>query len=755
MRFLKNLYKSALVLAAGIASLTACQPEESPLSRAILTSVSGLQFAAQNAEPQMITVYADAEWTVEAPDWVSVDVTSGSRSMDVTISVADNMRDGAVDNPKKDTIVFRGYNLLSNAYVIVSQDGDKFRDVPVTEISGVLSMKDEEVVILDDAKVVAVTTNGYVVSDGTASVFVADDTEVNVGDLLDIWGSKGTLNELAAVTVVDKVEAAGTAEVTYPTVTDITASFDAFAPAGMDYIEFTGLLNGNIVAVSVDEVSATKQGVILDAPASLGLAELNGHNITVRGYAAGVTVSVVNIIATEIIDLGANEIIYFADTFDWFAEIAATEGAGDAVGTDDPGTTAPNVWKMGSSADFFAVFNEMGYQYLYGTVGSTEFVSGPAQEPNSGVGKDGSLYIQSNYLKFGQTSYSGALRLPALSEIDGSANIIIEFDWCWQVTGKYKPDIMTLSVDASIGQFADTAGPTSAELVSAQSTADSDSHLAWQHVSIALNGATSETVLTIRPTNADPTVQNPDRKQNRWYLDNIKITDAGGDVIVPPAGGTSMTLATFPFPYDTAFDGTGEGAGTAWNLEEGWLLSEDGASKMSAHKDDGTALKVTYKYEASTDEGLTKDHVRILATGMQKGGYWLFEVPVTDMPAGTYNITYNHSASATGPNYFLLEVSLDGQNWAPVASQTTTETFKDGSSGREVTWTYALNKGGVNAANIAYNVNVNYEAPALSGTNTLYVRAMIADDMAYGSEKAMGAKGTNRIWGPCEITFAE
>jgi hypothetical protein len=126
-------------------------------------------------------------------------------------------------------------------------------------------------------------------------------------------------------------------------------------------------------------------------------------------------------------------------------------------------------------------------------------------------------------LKFGQTSYNGALVLPALSAINGTADVLVEFDWCWQVTGTHKPDIMTLSVDATAGQFADTAASTSAALESAQSTVDGESHLAWQHVSIVLNGATAETVLTIRPTEADPSVQNPSGKRNRWFLDNIKV----------------------------------------------------------------------------------------------------------------------------------------------------------------------------------------------------------------------------------------
>lgn len=556
MRFFKNLYRSALAVVAGAVALTSCQPEESPLSRAILTSVSGLQFAAQNAEPQTITVYADAEWTVEAPEWVTVDKTEGNRTMDVTISVADNMRDGALDNPKKDTIVFRGYNLLAHAYVIVSQDGDKYRGVVPSTIADVLKMKDEDVVVLDDVAVVAVSSNGFVVNDGNESVFVLSSETVTVGDCVDVWGSKGTMNEVPAVTICDNLKIERNFAVVYPVVNDITASIDTYAPAKLEYVELTGSLEG----VNVKVEGATRVGALL-AHSSFDLAAINGHNVTVRGFSFGATASLVNIIPVEIVDLGVNEIIYFADDFEWFADLALTEGAGDAVGTDDPGTTAPNVWKMGTSADFFSRFNERGYQYLYSKVGMTEFEPGPAQEPNSKVGKDGSLYIQSNYLKFGQTSYSGALRLPALSAIQGAANVQIEFDWCWQVTGAYKPDLMTLSVDATAGQFADTAGPTSAALESTQSTVDGDSHIVWQHVVIVLNGATAETVLTIRPTNADPDVQNPVRHQNRWYLDNIKITDLGG-AVVPPSGPKTYFEETWDWvaPWADAY-GSGDSVG--------------------------------------------------------------------------------------------------------------------------------------------------------------------------------------------------
>ena len=212
--------------------------------------------------------------------------------------------------------------------------------------------------------------------------------------------------------------------------------------------------------------------------------------------------------------------VVYADDFSWFADIATAEGAGDSVGTDNPSANAPNVFTMGSSEAFLSAFAERGYKFYWGTVGSSEFTEGPdPDQKDSRV-----MYIQSNYLKFGKTSWNGAISLPALSSIEGAADVVIEFDWCWQVTGAYKPDLMTLSVDATAGTFAATGAATSAELESAQSTVDGESHIEWQHVVVELNGATAETILTIRPTNADPDIQNAARHQNRWYLDNIKVS---------------------------------------------------------------------------------------------------------------------------------------------------------------------------------------------------------------------------------------
>jgi hypothetical protein len=368
---------------------------------------------------------------------------------------------------------------------------------------------------------------------------------------------------------------------------------------------------------------------------------------------------------------------------------------------------------------FEAKFTEQGYESLF---------------PSSKA-----IYVmQGNYLKFSKGNFINGIRLPKI-DFKGESTVALTFDW-GRNNGKDKPaDEVELEVTVE-GNGTINGQKKSAAII--HTAGDWE----WQTETIVIAGVDNDTRLTIRPTTF---VGEESSGNYRWFLDNVKVAKAS------PFDAQSCALATFPFPYDIDFTGEGEGAGTKWNLAEGWLLSDDAKSKLSAHNADDSQLKVTYKYEASSDEGLTKDHVRILATGMVKDAYWMFEVPVKDMPAGTCNITYNHSASATGPNYFLMEVSLDGQNWTPAAAQTTTETFKDGSNGREVTWTYALNRGGANAANIPYVVDVDYEVPALSGENTLYIRAKVADDMAYGSEKALGTIGTNRIWGPCEITWSK
>ena len=518
MRFFKNLYRSALAVVAGAVALTSCQPEESPLSRAILTSVSGLQFAAQNAEPQTITVYADAEWTVEAPEWVTVDKTEGNRTMDVTISVADNMRDGALDNPKKDTIIFRGYNLLAHAYVIVSQDGDKYRGVVPSTIADVLKMKDEDVVVLDDVAVVAVSSNGFVVNDGNESVFVLSSETVTVGDCVDVWGSKGTMNEVPAVTICDNLKIERNCAVVYPLVNDITASIDTYAPAKLEYVELTGSLDG----VNVTVEGATKVGALL-AHSSFDLAAINGHNVTVRGFSFGATASLVNIIPVEIVDLGVNEVIYFTDNFDWLADLATAAGAGDSMGVDGDDNAKNAYTAVDGFADLLA---SQGYEDLF---------------PSSKT-----IYLQTNYLKFSKNKNVNGIRLPAVN-YGGTRSVVLTFDWGIHV-GSGGQDEVELVIEIE--------GNGTADQTSFTHTAG---EWEWQTETVVISGIDDNSRIVLKPSGFTGAATSSSLYE-RWYLDNIKIVDADGASV--PSGPKTYFEETWDWvaPWADAY-GSGDSVG--------------------------------------------------------------------------------------------------------------------------------------------------------------------------------------------------
>lgn len=108
MKFLKY-FCAASLLAASAGTLWSCDDDDDKrLSDAVLASVSSLTFEAQDTSEKIITVYADADWVTEIPDWVTVTPTEGTGVMDVTVSVSENMRDGAMDQSPQGETRFQG-----------------------------------------------------------------------------------------------------------------------------------------------------------------------------------------------------------------------------------------------------------------------------------------------------------------------------------------------------------------------------------------------------------------------------------------------------------------------------------------------------------------------------------------------------------------------------------------------------------------------------------------------------------------------
>jgi hypothetical protein len=476
-----------------------CQEEEgTTLSQAVLASASALNFEGTDSAPQIITVYADAEWVSEVPEWITISPTSGSGVMDVTVSVNDNIRDGALDNPRKEVIVFKGETLASRAEVIVIQAGDKYRDVRDYTLQELVALEDETVVSVSDAMVMAVTSVGFIVSDeqNVHNAYVLSETTVNIGDKVSILGDKASNSQSLAIIEADQTEIVSTGgSVTYPEAKDVTDGVDTYNATSREFIVVSGIMNGSNVSVSGANYTVS----ITDAPSSLDLEALNGHRVVVKGYFDGLAAPVIKILVAEIQDNGIAKDIYFFEDFEWLDPWSVVGNAGQTVETDNLSATAPQIPtpKIDGVSALDALL-EKGYEFLRVTT----------KTPGE------CIYLQQNYLKFGKTSYQAGIILPNLAEdIPSSASPVMSFDWCPMRQGSGKIDPVNLIVIITNGTDEVTFDIPEAGF--------EDGHrLEWIRAEVDLSGITitKETKITIRQTNWQIATA------NRYFLDNIEIS---------------------------------------------------------------------------------------------------------------------------------------------------------------------------------------------------------------------------------------
>ena len=290
-----------IALLSASVMFSGCNDEELDVAKAVMASATSLTFDGQGAPEQIITVYSDKTWTADVPEWVTIYPTTGTGTTDVTVSVSDNVRGGSLDNPRKAELVFHGNTLASRSTVIVQQNGDKFRDVAEVTVSQASELDDESVVIIKTSQVTALTTKGFIVSDGSRAIYVLSTEDVKIGDNAEIWGTKESENKLPVISVCDKLILSENSAVVYPEAADITGALDTYTSFSREYIKVSGNLKGNNLTVEGAEMRVN----ILDAPASLEVAKLNNHNVVVYGYFAGVAAPVVNVNAVSFEDKGA------------------------------------------------------------------------------------------------------------------------------------------------------------------------------------------------------------------------------------------------------------------------------------------------------------------------------------------------------------------------------------------------------------------------------------------------------------------
>lgn len=342
MNFIRKSYLAAFSLLAMAGVFTGCEETEN-VAKAVMASANSLSFPGEEATEQIITVYSDAEWTADVPEWVSIEPTTGSGTTDVTVSVGANMREGALDNPRTAELVFHGKTLKSRATVLVKQAGDKFRDVKEMTVPDAVSSEDGTVVIIKDAQVSALTSKGFVVANESSALYVLSSEAVAVGDHLELYGSKGSESKLPALTVVDKVVVKSNTAFTYPEAKDITSGIDKYDATSREFVKVEGFLKGSTLTVEGAEVNKIN---VIDPHSSLKLASVNSHNVVLYGYFAGLASPYVNLIVCKYDDKGAaagtgslpvewyigakgDNNINFAETFPKSGTIAATKNEGE------------------------------------------------------------------------------------------------------------------------------------------------------------------------------------------------------------------------------------------------------------------------------------------------------------------------------------------------------------------------------------------------------------------------------------------
>lgn len=506
MRIINKLLKiSAIALLAS--PFTGCKEEELVKPSALMAE-SSVTFEAKSAEAQSFRIASDSEWMIDVDEpWITVDPMSGSNTMDVNVTVEDNYTNGVMNAPRQGVITIankRGYSITT----VVYQKGDNYLGVSEVPISDVLELEDGKFAKINGAQVVALTDEGYVVSDASGLLYVkrgADAADVaKLGDKLFLAGEKVSLYGNAAL-LAGEITVQSNEEVTRPAPLPLLSNLNAEKAKKIKYVSVeAGLLGRDLKFEQTLPVSVT----LLDPKSGdVDLDKVNMHNVAIYAYFIGLDGDNVKLAATSVEDKGENESLmaFFYDDFSWMkAYIPAEVKVGDSIKENNASAEAPNVRSSSPLSNLLDAFLAKGYEDL---------------NPSSKT-----LYAQAYYWKMGKTSKAtennnNGLRLPPM-EFKGSEqiNVYIEFDWAAHMTGSGNIDKVQVVAELEGKGSFDNGTNVSDPFVTTQEKG----HIEWQHAKVLAKGVNNQTRIVLRP--AEYSSVTPD--QQRWHVDNIKVSDS-------------------------------------------------------------------------------------------------------------------------------------------------------------------------------------------------------------------------------------
>ncbi len=503
MKIFKNILR--LCAAAIIALPMAGCGQDELVKPSALLSESSLTFEAIGAESQTLTIASDESWFIDVDaDWITVDPMSGTNTVDVTVTVTDNVKNGAMDAPREGTLTIannRGYSIRT----VIYQEGDNYLGVEEMPISKIFTLDDGLFAKVAEAQVVALTSDGFVATDESASIYVSYKGEIAIGDKVSLAGEKVTLYGNAALEA-GGVTVKSNAEVTRPEPVDLLSNLDPSKANVVTYVTVEAGLLGHELKFEQSLPVAIK---LLDPRAGVAdIESVNMHNISVKAYVLGLSDGELTLAVTDVQDNGINDSLnaYFYDDFSWMKSYIDASGVrvDDSVGDNNSGGEAPNLRSNDALSGLLKALTDKGYEDL---------------NPNSKV-----IYAQKYYWKFGKTSTAtvnnnNGMILPKQDfKGDELINVDLDFDWAAHMTGSGNIDKVQIVVELTGKGFFDNGTQISDPFVTTQEKG----HLEWQHATVTAKGVNNTTRFIIRP--AEYASVTPD--QQRWHLDNIKIADS-------------------------------------------------------------------------------------------------------------------------------------------------------------------------------------------------------------------------------------
>lgn len=260
--------------------------------------------------------------------------------------------------------------------------------------------------------------------------------------------------------------------------------------------------------------------------------------------------------------------------------------------------------------------------------------------------------------------------------------------------------------------------------------------------------ATAETTFTVR-ADTDWTIEVP--VAETWYSVTPLSGAANTDVTVtvtptPNTGGArdgsftiqsgtnteTILLSQAPsasaLHFEWSFPATAEENNLVSRTER-WYKSDDGKARIDAVRAvDNPNPDMSYSLGYDNEIG------RILMYGFALDDYWLFTLPVKNFKANTtLNLRALISSSASGPKFYILEYSADGQaSWTSVNTTSIEDKSAKDTALRTIVYTHMMPDTPANGDVI---VDDDITIPTAVADGNIYLRLRVCDAMAGNKAK--------------------